>query len=389
MGTAAKIVILGAVLATQCAPVTGASLEGLAPRTVAVGAELEVYLRASGGSSFGYDTDIEFGSRTVLPTLLAYGPGQAIFRWTPLADDVGEHVFQFSVSENGVDTYSKMDVTVVPGVDQLIFRQPIGAGTTFDFSAHPCLEIEFAVDNASADEVVLSRGKLWPPHAELRQDAALLAKLKFCPTNEDVRHSSVFPLVVFADNSDGTQHAEKRFVIVIGKISPAPDAGLRSDGGQEEEEELPDGGVADGGEAADGGGLDCPSDAPLIVHTPKVDQTVATYESPLHINALVSSPNGLFNVVLFYTSTPPQDMMYPDLTKMSSVELTCSDCTETGGHFSGGVRNPVASLKSGTKKTFYYLLAAIDYDDVLYPGCDYHVTFDPPVGVHSFTTVKP
>ncbi len=380
-----------ALAMAACAPATGTTLEGVTPRTVAVGNELEVYLRALGGDSFDFESDIDFSRRTVLPSLLPYGGGQAVFRWTPLADDVGDHVFQFSVRANGVDSTATMPVTVLPGSDQLAFRQPIGAGTTFDFSAHPCLSVEFAVDNASADEVALSPGEPWAANAELEQTDSLTAQLKFCPTAAEVRSSSVFPLLVLADSKDGRQHAEKRFAIVIGKIAPALDAAVPPDAGSKPmdaarvDADLPS---VDGGSPDDGGDV-CPIAAPVIVHTAKTDQDVFTYESPLHINALVTNPDGLQGVLLFYSSTPPADMMYPDLTKMSSIELSCSDCTETGGHFSGTVRNPVASLKSGSRKTFYYLLSAIDYDDVLYPGCDYHVTFDPPTGLHSFTTVKP
>src|SRR4051794_12310720 len=86
-----------ALIAVGCGPETGTRLDPLEPRTALVGTELQVSLHVDSEATLGYARDIvDLASRRPGPTLTAYAAGEAIFRWTPLADDVGEHHIRFT-----------------------------------------------------------------------------------------------------------------------------------------------------------------------------------------------------------------------------------------------------------------------------------------------------
>src|SRR5437764_7576852 len=81
-----------------CGPKTGTSLDPIAPQTAVVGVELGIMLRAAtaGHVEFAFTSDLDLMQRRVMPTLQPYANGEAMFRWTPLASDLGDHLFHFS-----------------------------------------------------------------------------------------------------------------------------------------------------------------------------------------------------------------------------------------------------------------------------------------------------
>src|SRR5690348_4121509 len=97
-----RFAVLSLVL-VGCGPQTGGRLDPLPARTAVVGTELAVELHGATDSlSLDYDSDIaDLKTRRLHPTLSAYADGQAIFRWTPLAADLGAHVIRFQATAGG------------------------------------------------------------------------------------------------------------------------------------------------------------------------------------------------------------------------------------------------------------------------------------------------
>jgi hypothetical protein len=214
-----------ALLAFGCGPQTGAALSPLAPRTAIVGQELEIVVRSSVDTSdFGYSSDLaDLATRRLHPTLTPYANGEAIFRWTPLGGDVGEHHVDFSATAHGVLSTVRVQITVEGGADPVTFREPVGDGTSLDLARAPCVTVEILVDDTGAAAVTLSPGAPWADGATLKQGGPLDGTLRFCPTAEQAAQTSVFPLLLVADDQSGG-HAEKRYTIVVDALA---DGGAR------------------------------------------------------------------------------------------------------------------------------------------------------------------
>jgi hypothetical protein len=214
--------LLVLLAAAACGPRTGAALRPLAPRDAVVGLELKVVLHADApGAQVGFDfaSDIaDLKSRRLRPTLQAFG-GEAVFRWTPLARDVGTHALVFYATVDDVASSVRLEIEVLPGDEPIVFRAPVGEGTTLDLAQRPCAEVDILVEDAAADRVELSEGPTWTGGGVLSQSGPFSGRLEFCPAGGQVRAESVFPFSFVASDARG-ESAEKRYVIVLGTLPP-------------------------------------------------------------------------------------------------------------------------------------------------------------------------
>src|SRR3954469_12324505 len=138
-----------------CGPRTGTVLDPVAPQTAVVGNELGIMLRAATSArvDFAFDSDLDLAQRRVMPTLTPYANGEAMFRWTPIASDLVDHLFHFTATVDGVPASEMVAVRVVAGADPISFRSPVGEGTTLDLVRAPCAVVPLLVDDTSATEV--------------------------------------------------------------------------------------------------------------------------------------------------------------------------------------------------------------------------------------------
>src|SRR5262249_54742016 len=77
--------------------------------------------------------DLTGGESRAMITVSPNGVG--VFRWTPIASDVGQHAFDFKVSDGHKDTTVTISIDVKSAIGSAtapIFRQPLGTGTTID-----------------------------------------------------------------------------------------------------------------------------------------------------------------------------------------------------------------------------------------------------------------
>jgi hypothetical protein len=350
-----------------CGPRTGTVLDPVGPQTAVVGAELGIMLRAATAShvDFAFTSDLDLNDRHVMPTLTPYANGEAMFRWTPLASDLGDHAFHFTATVDGVPASQTVAVRVVAGADPISFRSPVGEGTTLDLVRAPCAVIPLLVDDTSATEVDIDAGAAMPDGATITRDGPLSGQLKFCPAKTLAAQQTIFPFTIVASDEGGAR-TEKRYTVVLGIQAPpvVPPNPSPNPNPNPNPNPTPT----------------CDTAAPAIATTPHGD--ITTVGNP-HIYAQISDPHGIYNAVVFWSTDPPLDPDNPDLFAMNAVDMQLLSGTSQDGQWGGTIPSPVIDEPAGTSATIYYVIGTTDDDDAV-AGCQYHATFSPASGVYSF-----
>ncbi|MGZ3440595.1 MAG: hypothetical protein ACXVDD_13825 [Polyangia bacterium] len=347
-----------------CGPRTGTSLDPIAPQTAVVGVELGVMLRAATANAvdFKFDSDLDLHERRVMPTLTPYANGEAMFRWTPLASDLGDHSFRFTATVDGVPATELVAVRVVAGADPISFRSPVGEGTTLDLARSPCAVVPLLGDDTSATEVEIAAGSAMPDGATIDRDGPLSGKLKFCPAKTLAQQQTIFPFTIVATDNGGAR-TEKRYTIVLGILAPPVVVPVTNPNPNPNPPPPA-----------------CDTAAPTIVTTPHGD--ITTVGNP-HIYAQLTDPHGIYNAIVFWSTTPPDDPANPDLFAMNTVDMQRLSGTAQDGQWGATIPSPVIDSPAGTTATIYYVIGTTDDDDAV-SGCQYHATFSPDSGVYSF-----
>jgi hypothetical protein len=358
--------------AVGCGPRQGTRLDPIAPQTAVVGVELGVMLRAATAShvEFDFQSDLEMDGRRVKPTLTTYAHGEAMFRWTPLASDVGDHKFRFSATVDGVPASELVYISVVSGADPISFRSPVGEGTTLDLTRTPCAVVPLLVDDTSATAVELTPGDGWVDGATLEVQGPLSGRLRFCPSKAQAMARTIFPFTIVATD-DGGARAEKRYTIVLGKlappvVAPPPPDPTPNPNPNPNPNPMPVN--------------TCDTTAPTVMHTAHANLT--TVGNP-HIYATIADKHGIYGAGVFWSTTAPADPNNPDLFAMNYQDMSLLSGTVTNGEWGATIPSPVINSPAGTTATIYYLVAVTDDDDAV-AGCQYHATFVPAQGVYSF-----
>ena len=363
-----------AIGGASCGPKTGTRLEPVSAQTATVGVELSIMLRAASGGrvDFTYSSDLDLATRSLKPTLTPFANGEALFSWTPLASDVGQHQLRFSAAVNGVVSTLSVPVSVISGDDPISFREPVGEGTTLDPSRASCASVSVLVDDTSATRVTLAPGATWPDGATLTGDGPLSGSVRFCPTAAQLAATSIFPLTLTASDGGGA-HAEKRYVIVIGTLPPKvtppppPDDMLPLDLG-----------------AGDMSAPACDTTTPAIVHTPHANLT--STGNP-HISAELSSTAQIADAAVYWSTLPPADASHPDLTAMTRIDMLLLSGTYSDGQFGATIPSPVAGSAPGTRSDIYYVIVATDGADGV-AGCSAHTSMSPMGAVDHFVITE-
>ena len=276
-----------------------------------------------------------------------YGAGRAVFVWTPVAADVGDHPFDFSVNdEQGNTDRETIMITVRSGVGENnapIFREPLGTGTTLDLSMRDCLDLDIVVEDTDSADVTITQETPLIEGAQLNQDTGASARWHWCPTPAQIMAQDRYGLILGASDGDNPMTV-KNFLIVLRK-QPKPD---------------------------------CPGEAPVITHSPTDESTLVG----LTIAAEISDAEGLKGDPLFYYAlTQPLEPV--DVSSMTMVTMLHIE----GNTWAADVPNPVASMPAGSMKSLYYVIVAQDDDDPT-GDCD-HLTQAPASGSYKMTVTNP
>jgi hypothetical protein len=324
-------------LATTVACGSGGApeLSGLTDQVAQVGTELKIDL-------MGTDPDgdqLTYGFRAAdladvndRAAVSVSPSGAGVFRWTPLGSDVGEHAFDFTVSDGDNTTTVTINIDVRSAIGSAtapIFRQPLGSGTTLDLARKDCIDLDIVLEDQDNAQVTLTQEEPVIEGATLNQTDGLNATWQWCPTKEQEAENR-YTLVLGADDGSNPKTLKNYLLVLRG-----------------------------------GGGTNCPGGAPSISHTPSNESTVLD----LTIDARVTDDKGLKEEPLFYYSlTPPTTP--PDLGSMIQLSTLHIDGTPTNSIYAADVPNPVAGMAAGAQRTIYYVFVADDDDDEM-GNCDH------------------
>ena len=319
-------------LATTVACGSGGApeLNGLTDQVAQVGTELKIDLQGSDpdGDSLTYSfraPGIEGINDKARITVSPSGAG--VFRWTPLASDLGQHAFDFIVSDGGNDTTVTINIDVRSAVGSAtapIFRQPLGSGTTIDLTAKKCIDLAVVVEDQDTAQVTLALEEPIAEGMRLDQEDGLTGTFSWCPTKEQETENR-YTVAISADDGDNPKTIKNYLIVLRG-----------------------------------GSQSNCPGGAPVISHAPQNANTIVD----LTIDARVTDDKGLKEAPLFYYSmtnpgTTP-NLGPGGMTQLSTIRISG---TNTNGVYAADVPNPVAGLPSGTSRTIYYVFVADDDDD--------------------------
>jgi hypothetical protein len=322
------------LLATTVACSGGAApeLEGLSDQVAQVGTELTIDLNATDADgdrlSYRYRaadlTDLDGHAQiTVSPS------GAGVFRWTPLAADIGEHPFDFIVSDGGNETTVTININVKSAIGSQtapIFRQPLGTGTTIDLGKNNCVDLSVVVEDQDTPTVKIGQEDPVIEGAELEAQDGQSAKWHWCPSRAQESEDR-YTLALSADDGDNPKTIKNYLIVLRGT----------------------------------GGGTNCPGSAPSISHTPQ-DETTRLDLTP---TVTITDDKGLKDMPLFYYSTTNPGST-PDLSAMTQLSMSLV----SGSDYTVSVPNPVASASPGTSATIYYVIVADDDDDIM-GSCDH------------------
>jgi hypothetical protein len=336
LGLATMTAVACLATAVACSGGSAPALDGLSDQVAQVGTEFTLDLDGTDPDgdrlTYGFHAaDIADIDDRAMITLSPSGIG--VFRWTPIAEDVGLHSFDFTVSDGDHTSTETITIEVKSAIGSAtapIFRQPLGTGTTIDLSQHDCLDLDVVVEDQDTAQVTLTQEEPVIDGAELTQQDGQSAKWHWCPTRAQ-QGDTRYTLVLGADDGDNPKTIKNYLVVLRGN----------SDGNS------------------------CPGQAPSISHT-AANETTRLDLTP---DVSISDDQGLKdNPLLYYSTTNPGSM--PDLSTMTQLTMTLASGTAMSGTWTASIPNPVANAIDGTQQTLYYVIAADDDDDQM-GNCDH------------------
>ncbi len=282
--------------------------------------------------------------------IIRLGASEALFNWTPLANDVGVHQIDFSVSDGQEWDAESVTVTVKPGTNPdtaPVFRKPLGEGATLDLSVKKCIKLEVEVEDPDSTKVDL-RQQAKIPGSTFKATGAYRAMFSWCPTAAQAAQQR-HVLKLSADDHDNPP-VVKSYTILI-----------RSD--------LPS---------------NCPGAAPVVKHTAPAPTT--TLED-IRLSAVITDDKGLKGKPLLYHATKkPSNLTTLDYSKLNQVTMSKLSPSKPNT-YTGFLPNPVKALTAGQSVTVYYVVVAEDDDDSK-GNCD-HRTQSPAGNMHSLKVTRP
>ena len=206
------------VLLAGCVDAGGApQIGGLEDQTAVVGQELR--LEIDGTDPDGDRLHYSFHAPpelTVDADMSVTPSGVGVFRWTPLAADLGAHAFDFVASDGSNDTMVTINIDVVASATAPIFRSPIGTGTTLDLTKKPCIDLDIEIEDDDSTDVKLTQEAPAIDGATLMQTGPTHATWHWCPTAAQ-RVESRHTLVLGAD--DGVTKTIKNFLVILHDVA--------------------------------------------------------------------------------------------------------------------------------------------------------------------------
>ncbi|HTJ44965.1 MAG TPA: hypothetical protein VL463_22815 [Kofleriaceae bacterium] len=302
-------------------------LDAVPDQVAQVGQELRIELVATdpSGAHLDYDFHADIPDLAGHASMTRSPNGAGVFRWTPLAADVGVWYVDFTASNGSqsATTTARIEVKAATGkASAPAFVQPLGSGTTLDLAQKSCLDLNVVVQDQDSTDVTIAEEQPMIDGATIDMTGGLSATWHWCPTDEQIAAADRYTLELSADDGSNPKTILDYLIVLRRK----PQTG-------------------------------CTGAAPVITHTPADAQTAA----PLTISANISDDKGLAAAPLFYYSTTPPASP-PDLGAMTQLTMHLTSGDMLAGTWAADVPNPVANTPQGSA-TVYYVIVAEDADD--------------------------
>ena len=205
------------VLVVGCGSGASPDIRGLGDQVAVVGQQFVLELEGEDpdGDALTYEVESDLsleGNATISKT----PAGRGLFRWTPVAADVGMHSFDFIVSDGSNDTTVTITIEVRASSGGVpIFREPLGAGRVVNLATDPCIDISILIEDQDTAQVTISEEEPAIAGAMLDQLDGTTSRWHWCPTPAQVAETDRYTLVLSADDADNPKTI-KNYVIVIG-----------------------------------------------------------------------------------------------------------------------------------------------------------------------------
>jgi hypothetical protein len=213
----ALAIALGTMAAAACGNGEPPDISGLSDQVAVVGQQFTLELQGTDPDGddleYGVSSDLELESRA---TISKTPTGNGVFRWTPLATDVGLHGFDFKVTDGSNDTTVTIQIDVrATSAGVPVFREPLSSGRVVNLASEPCVNVPIVVEDQDTAQVTLEHEEPKIAGATLTQNDGLTGGWRWCPTPAQVADSDRYTLVLSADDGENPK-VLKPYVIVLG-----------------------------------------------------------------------------------------------------------------------------------------------------------------------------
>jgi Lamin Tail Domain/Bacterial Ig domain len=201
------------LLMTACGGGGEPQINNLEDQIATVGTQLEVRIDGSDPDgdalTYGVKADVSLQGEA----MLTQDPsGQGVFRWTPLAEDVGVHAFDFTASDSSNTTTVTIQIDVRSAVGAVpIFRRPLGSGTVINSGA--CAMVDILIEDQDTANVTITDAA---PIAgsTLNIIDGTSATYEWCPTAPQIAQQDRYTLILSADDGENAPTL-KEYVLVL------------------------------------------------------------------------------------------------------------------------------------------------------------------------------
>ena len=335
----AALLSLGIACGGGAAPV----LPAVADQLAEVGTEFDLELHASDqtGDDISYSFSADIPDISSRATFTRSPAGTGIFRWTPVASDVGMRYFDFTATNSSSATTITVMINVKSAIGSdsaPIFREPLGTGTTLNLAVASCIDVTIVVDDETTTSVDIAQEEPVIDGATITSTGDLMATWHWCPTPQQIADDDRYTLILSADDQSNPKTILNYLIVLQ---SPTM--------------------------------MNCPGAAPAITHAPMDQSTIL---DPV-ITASISDDLGLKQApLLYYSSSDPGAT--PNVANMTQLTMALSSGDMQNGTWDIAIPNPVVTSPVGTTGDIYYVIDAQDNDDPS-GNCD-HTTQGPATG---------
>ncbi len=319
-------------------------LHAVPNQQVQVGSELTVEMvvsNAAGGAprfSVRSPSIADLNERSTPPQFIPFGSTGAYLKWTPLARDVGDHIFRVEAGTASQATGVNFRVRVLAGSAAPVFLKPLGSGKTVNMDESNCINFEVIVQDTDTARVAIFLEAPIEDGYQFIDNGDNTGSFDWCPSVDQMQRASRYSVNFAADDGDG-HVTRKPFSLLLRQAV----------------------------------GMDCPGRAPTIEHQPPRDTNGVIQ---VELTARIADDIGIGMPMprVHYSLVPPANLAERELDTLSVVDMERQSGTERDGLYVATVPLEIPpDHPDPSNPQLFYFIEVTDNDD---PGgnCDHRVS---------------